>query len=77
MPLMEKNEVDFINIKNNDGGGKLKYNKTKKYNSLSKKYLLNILNIYFKNENMAKELISFIYNNREYKNKVNISKTKK
>ena len=77
MPLMEKNDVDFINIKNNDGGGKLKYNKTKKYNSLSKKYLLNILNIYFKNETLAQELMSFIYNNREYKNKVNITKTKK
>lgn len=77
IPLMEKNQVDFININNNKGGGKIKYNNTKVYNSVSKKYLINILNIYFKNELMANEVTNFIYNNREYKNKKTISKTKK
>ena len=28
---MKKNEVDFININSNNGGGKFKYNKTKRY----------------------------------------------
>lgn len=77
LPLMRKNEVDFININNNNGGGKFKYNKTKKYKGLSKKYLHTILQIYFKNEQMAKEICKFIYNNRESKEHVYLSKTKK
>ena len=77
LPLMKKNEVDFININSNNGGGKFKYNKTKRYKGLSKKYLHNILQVYFKNEQMAKELCKFIYNNRECKEHVYLSKTKK
>ena len=77
LPLMKKNEVDFININSNNGGGKFKYNKTKRYKGLSKKYLHNILQICFKNEQMAKELCKFIYNNRECKEHVYLSKTKK
>jgi hypothetical protein len=77
MPLMEKNEVDFININSNNGGGKFKYNTTKAYKSVSKKYLHNILQVYFKNEHMVKELCQFIYSNREFKNKVYLTKTKK
>ena len=77
LPLMKKNEVDFININSNNGGGKFKYNKTKRYKGLSKKYLHNILQVYFKNENMAKELCNFIYNNREFIDQEYLSKTKK
>lgn len=78
MPLMEKNDVDFININTNNGGGKLKYNKTKKYSNLSKKHLFNLLKTYFNNNTkLAEELVTFLYNNREYKDKVNITKTKK
>lgn len=77
LPLMKKNEVDFININSNNGGGKFKYNKAKRYKGLSKKYLHNILQAYFKNEEMAKELCKFIYNNRECKEHVYLSKTKK
>ena len=77
LPLMKKNEVDFININSNNGGGKFKYNKTKRYKILSKKYLHNILQIYFKNEQMAQEVCKFIYSNRESKDHVYLSKTKK
>ncbi len=77
LPLMKKNEVDFININSNNGGGKFKYNKTKRYKGLSKKYLHNILQIYFKNEQMAQEVCKFIYSNRESKDHVYLSKTKK
>jgi len=77
LPLMKKNEVDFININSNNGGGKFKYNKTKRYKGLSKKYLHTILQVYFKNEEMVKELCKFIYHNRECKEHVYLSKTKK
>ena len=77
LPLMKKNEVDFININNNNGGGKFKYNKTKKYKGISKKYLENVLQVYFKNQQMAKDLCNFIYTNREFKDHVYLSKTKK
>jgi hypothetical protein len=78
IPLMEKNEVEFINININNGGGKLKYNKTKKYSNLSKKHLQNLLKMYFNNNiKLADELLTFLYSNREYKNKIYITKTKK
>ena len=67
----------FININNNNGGGKFKYNKTKKYKGISKKYLENVLQVYFKNQQMAKDLCNFIYTNREFKDHVYLSKTKK
>ena len=35
---MEKKEIDFINVNPQMGGGKIKYNKTKVYKSLSKKH---------------------------------------
>ena len=42
IPFMEKKEVDFININEQSGGGKLKYNKTKSYKALTKKNLINL-----------------------------------
>ena len=38
-PFMEKKEIDFINVNPQMGGGKIKYNKTKVYKSLSKKLI--------------------------------------
>ncbi len=76
-PFMEKKEIDFININPTMGGGKLKYNKTKVYKSLSKKNLINLFNVYFNDEKKAQELLKFLYENREYKEVNKITKTKK
>lgn len=76
-PFMEKKEIDFININPTMGGGKLKYNKTKVYKSLSKKNLINLFNVFFNNEKKANELLKFLYENREYKEVNKITKTKK
>ena len=66
-PFMEKKEIDFINVNPQMGGGKIKYNKTKVYKSLSKKTLINLFNAYFGDEQKTKEIIKFLYDNREYK----------
>ena len=76
-PFMEKKEIDFINVNPKDGGGKIKYNKTKVYKSLSKKTLINLFNAYFGDEQKTKEIIKFLYDNREYKEVKKITKTKK
>lgn len=76
-PFMEKKEIDFINVNPQMGGGKIKYNKTKVYKSLSKKTLINLFNAYFGDESKTKEVIKFLYDNREYKEVSKITKTKK
>ena len=76
-PFMEKKEIDFINVNPQMGGGKIKYNKTKVYKSLSKKTLINLFNVYFGDETKTKEIIKFLYDNREYKEVSKITKTKK
>tara|TARA_B100000401_G_C52563306_1_gene604365 strand:- start:82 stop:561 length:480 start_codon:yes stop_codon:yes gene_type:complete len=76
-PFMEKKEIDFINVNPQMGGGKIKYNKTKVYKSLSKKTLINLFNAYFGSEEKTKEIIKFLYDNREYKEVSKITKTKK
>ena len=55
---------------------KIKYSKVKKYKSFSKKYFINIFEAYFKNEDDAKKLLKFIYDNREYKEVPQIKKDK-
>ena len=76
-PFMEKKEIDFINVNPQMGGGKIKYNKTKVYKSLSKKTLINLFNAYFGDEQKTKKIIKFLYDNREYKEVSKITKTKK
>ena len=76
-PFMEKKEIDFINVNPQMGGGKIKYNKTKVYKSLSKKTLINLFNAYFGDEQKTKDIIKFLYDNREYKEVKKITKTKK
>jgi hypothetical protein len=76
-PFMEKKEIDFINVNPQMGGGKIKYNKTKVYKSLSKKTLINLFNAYFGDETKTKEIVKFLYDNREYKEVKKITKTKK
>ena len=77
IPFMEKKEIDFINVNPQMGGGKIKYNKTKVYKSLSKKTLINLFNAYFGDETKTTEIVKFLYNNREYKEVSKITKTKK
>jgi hypothetical protein len=77
IPFMENNEIDYININKNEGGGKLKYSKNKIYSSLSKKNLLITFTKYFNNEEQAQKLLNFIYENRQYKEKIKIIKSKK
>lgn len=77
IPFMEKKEVDFININEQSGGGKLKYNKTKTYKSLTKKNLINLFDAYFGDKQKTEELVKFLYSNREYKEVRKITKTKK
>ena len=62
MSVMKGNNIDYLDIT----GGQLvvKVNKQKK--PLSGKYLLDMLNNYFKtDEAMSKELAEFLLNNRE------------
>ena len=77
IPFMEKKEVDFININEQSGGGKLKYNKTKTYKSLTKKNLINLFDAYFGDKQKTEDLVKFLYSNREYKEVRKITKTKK
>ena len=77
IPYMENKEIDHINLNTNLGGGKIKYNNTKVYGSLSKKKLTELINVYFKNDETTKKLIKFLYDNREYKYVKKIVKTKK
>lgn len=59
--LMKDNEISVVDIKN----GKIvhKISKTKK--PINKQSLLTILNNYYKDENKATEISSFIFENRE------------
>lgn len=77
VPYMQKKEIDHINLNQQYGGGKIKYNKTKVYSSLSKKKMTELLNAYFKNEQETKKIIKFLYDNREFKYVNKIVKTKK
>lgn len=76
IPYMKKKEIDHINLNENHGGGKIRYNKKKVYKPLSKKKMIDLLNIYFKNIDEAKKIIKFLYDNREVKFVNNLVKTK-
>ena len=78
--LMKHLEFDHININPDKGGGKLKCIRKKTYASISKKTLSNLIPVFCKQYNIDIDhelLITFLYNNREYKEKDNIVKTKK
>ena len=57
-------------------GGKLKYAVSKTTISMSKNYIENRLETYFKSKTKAKEVIDYIYSNRETKEKDVIRRTK-
>lgn len=77
VPYMQKKDIDHINLNQQYGGGKIKYNKQKVYSSLSKKKMVELFNAYFKNEEQTKQIIKFLYDNREFKYVNKIVKTKK
>jgi len=67
--IMKNNEIDCFDI--NDG--KLIYSKNKVKSSLSKKYLLDSIQNFFKEDTLkAQQLTEFIINNREEKVKETI-----
>lgn len=70
---MENNDMTNKNIIVNDQ--KIKYNTTKNYETFSKKYLLNKISIFLKDENVANELVNYLYNNREIKESKSIKIT--
>ena len=66
---MRENDIGEINISD----GKLIYTQQKIKKSISKKYLINILSQYFKDDSeSAKNIGTFILNNREEIVKENI-----
>lgn len=80
IPLMKQEDVSFININPEKGGGKIKYNKVKTYSAISKKCLNNLLPIFFKERNINidfNDLIKFLYSNREFKENEKLTKTNK
>ena len=77
VPYMQKKEIDHINLNPQYGGGKIKYNRTKVYSSLTKKKMTELFKAYFKNEEQAKQIIKFLYDNREFKYVNKVVKTKK
>ena len=78
--LMKNNDVDHLNIGEQNGGGKIKYKKKKTYTTLSKKHLNNLIPLFFKEYNINIDynlLVKFLYDNREFKETDNLTKTKK
>ena len=77
IPYMKKKDIDHINLNEDLGGGKIKYSQSKVYSNFTKKKLVELLNAYFKNEEQAKQVIKFLYDNRECKEVNKVVKTKK
>jgi len=74
--FMEANEMTNKNILIN--GGKLKYDVTSSRESITKKYILEKLTAYFKNEKKAEEVTNYIYDSRGMTaEKVSLKRTKK
>jgi hypothetical protein len=75
LTFMESNNMTDKNILISDG--KLQYNTTSTSESLTKKYLLEKLTIFFKNEKKAEECAKFLYNSRGTREKVGLKRKKK
>ena len=59
--IMKNNEISVVDIKN----GKLIHKTSKTKRAINKQSLINILNSYYKDDNKANEITSYIFNNRE------------
>lgn len=73
---MESNEIDNLQIST---GGKLKYSVSQVTAPLKKEHIIGVINEEVKDEEMAKELITKIYNKeqRERVTKVSLKRTNK
>ena len=68
---MKKFEIDNMNTKN----GKLIYSTTKSTKPLNKNNLITGLNLYFQDEDKAKNVSKIVLNNREKVEKVKLRRT--
>lgn len=75
LDYMSNNNIKNKNILINDG--KLCYNESKTSQSISKKYIIDKLTIYFNNKKKAEEIADLLYNNREIKIKSSLKRFKK
>jgi hypothetical protein len=71
LDIMKKIEVDNMNTKN----GRLIYSVTKKKNPLNKFNLIKGLNVYFNDENKAKEATTVLLENRGHVEKIQLKRT--
>ena len=71
LSTMKKFEIDNMNTKN----GRLIYSVNKRSKPLNKTNLISGLNIYFKNEEISKNVSKIVLNNRETVDKVNLRRT--
>jgi|LakMenEpi03Aug12_release.lakeMendotaPanAssembly.Ray.scaffolds.fasta_scaffold258034_1 hypothetical protein len=72
--FMESNNMTDKNILINDG--KLCYDLTKTHETLTKKFMLDKLTLYFKDEEKAKDIVEYLYDNRGVKDKKSIKRKK-
>jgi hypothetical protein len=75
LDYMSSNNIKDKNILINDG--KLCYGESKTSQTISKKYIIEKLTTYFKNETKAEEIANLLYDNREIKKKSFLKRMKK
>ena len=68
--VMRNNEIDCIDIKD----GQIVYSKTKVKVPLNKKTMYELLSTYFKSDNQAENVVNYIMENREEKEKESIKR---
>jgi len=66
--IMKSSSVEVIDINH----GQIRYTQSQVKQGINKKYLDSVLNKYYTNPTMAKEICDFILDNRETKTKENI-----
>lgn len=66
---------NLIDTSINIPGGKLQYYISKTSSPMSKEYIQERLDLYFKSKSKAKEVVDFLYNNRETREKETIKRT--
>lgn len=71
---IKTNNIEDVPI--NISGGKIKYSVSKTTAPMSKQYIQQRLAQYFKSESKAKEVVDFLYNDRETKEKETIKRIK-
>ena len=70
--VMKQNNIDCFDI--NDGDGKIMYSKNKTKQAISKKYLLQTLKSYFKDDEDVQNVLTHILDNRGEKEVETIKK---